>query len=99
MVGFESVVVVIVVCLTFDWAGTSVMCCMSLVQFRHSGMVVVSDMVVMDVVLCVELLVGAPLSCEASASHITNAACTFMIVFKFLQGRVLIRLVSTRTPL
>ena len=56
-------------------------CRMSLVRLRHSGMVVVSDMVIMDVVLCVELPVGAPLSCEASASCITNAAHTFVIVF------------------
>lgn len=50
-------------------------------------MVVVSDIAVTDVVLCVELPVGAPLSCEASASHITNAACTFTIVFQILSGK------------
>ena len=56
-------------------------CYMSLVRLRCLGVVVVSDMAVTDVVLCGELLVGAPLSCEASASHITNAAHTFMIAF------------------
>jgi len=50
-------------------------------------MVVVSDMAVMDVVLCVELLVGAPLSCEASASRITNAVRTFVIVFRIPSGK------------
>jgi hypothetical protein len=43
--------------------------------------VVVSDMAVMDVVLCIEHPPGAPLSCEASASCITNTAYKFAMVF------------------
>ena len=62
-------------------------------------MVVVSDVMVMDVVLYVELAVGAPLSCEAAASHITNAVRKFtMVFFEFHQEKVLIRPVSIPAP-
>ena len=40
-----------------------------------------------DVLLHLELPVGALLSREASASHITNAACTFVIAFQIPSGK------------
>jgi hypothetical protein len=81
-----ALVVIVVVRLTFDRAGTDVTCRTSLVRLRRSGVVVVSDMVVMDVVLCVELPVGALLSCEASASRMTNAARKFAMAFRIPSG-------------
>ena len=85
VVGFEFVVVVVVVRLAFDRAGTGVTCRTSLLRLRHSEVVVVSD--ITDVVLHVELPVGAPISCEVSASRITNAARTFAIAFRIPSGK------------
>jgi hypothetical protein len=47
VVGFEFVVVVVVVHLAFDRAGTGVTCRMSLVRLRRSGVVVVVGVAVL----------------------------------------------------